>query len=208
MLQNQKIMKTTFLSLIGIIGLCCITWVAFSSKITSDDPTDQTINPKNPPFQVASLNSNKYAIEQNNNQISNTTTEADNSVANTIAKHCSARCRSTLSILSDISEFDDQTFQNLERHVEEIATYLKHDKDQRQHLLQTALTTTDADKRAFISGIFKHLPYQQKSEIAEHYTESENWRVRADGVVLIANHEAKHSDRANKTLMNLSLIHI
>jgi len=105
--------------------------------------------------------------------------------------------------LNEDIEFDDETFQNSEAYTEEIAVYLKDDENQRQRYLQMALTTSDGDKRAFLSNIFKHLPYQQKAKIAESYIESENWRLRADGVTLIAGHDISNSDLAISTLMNM-----
>ena len=105
-------------------------------------------------------------------------------------------------MLEEGLELDDETFQSLEVHVKEIAAYLQHDESLRQHYSKMALTTADGDKRAFLNAIFRHFPYQQKLELAENFVGSDDWRVRADGVTLIADQETQNL-RAADTLFDV-----
>ena len=89
---------------------------------------------------------------------------------------CSSRCSSTLTALDKDIELDDETFQKLASQTQEIATYLKNNKQQRQHYMQIAMATTDSDKRAFLTDVFMHLPDPQRREIAENFVTSKNWR--------------------------------
>ena len=119
---------------------------------------------------------------------------------NASSSKCSSSCNSTLSMLDQESELDDETFQNLEAYVEEIAIHLQHNNSKRDHYIQLALATNDGDKRGFLSYIFEHLPYEQKRDIGDMFIASENWQLRADGVHLIANDDVPSLAVANKLM--------
>ncbi|MBL4670619.1 MAG: hypothetical protein JKX81_00055 [Arenicella sp.] len=126
--------------------------------------------------------------------------EVASGIDNTGSEQCSVRCDAALSMLDRDLALDDETFHKLDAYVNEIAVYLQDDESKRQHYLHMALTTADGDKRRFLSDVFKHLPYQQKVEISASFIGSEKWRVRADGVTLIADHDISNSDVANSLM--------
>lgn len=120
------------------------------------------------------------------------------------AKHalgqCSARCNTTLSMLDEDLQLDDEAFRKLEGSVHEIAAYLQNDDSKRQYYLEMALTTVDGDKRGFLTDIFKQLPRQQQADIGEFFITSHSWQVRVDGVALITANDAPSLGVANKLM--------
>ena len=188
MLQNRKIIHKIVYSLVGFVGLCCAAWMTFDLKRVSNEAIDQ------PQIKV---------IQQAISPVKNSVEGAAGSIANTDSSHCSTQCSLTLSMLNEDLVLDDEAFQRLRTYAEEIAAYLRTNESQLQHYLQMALTTSDGDRRAFLTDIFQHLPYQTKTKIAENYIDSENWRVRADGVTLFADHGIAKSNLVNSRLMKL-----
>lgn len=188
MLKNRNTKKSVFYGLAGLVGLCCVPLLMFTLNDDGIVPTKQ--------FQehrvVPTISLNDHQTKNSLEQIK----EVASGIDNADLGQCSARCSSTLSMLDGDLELDDETFGRLEAHVKEIAAFLQNDESQRQHYLEMALTTTDDDKRAFLTDIFYHLPYQQKVELGENFIGSDNWRVRADGVTLIADHDTPNLDVA------------
>ena len=205
MLKNRNAKKNIFYSLAGLLGLCGALWFIFALKNVGNAPINQSQKHREASIPAISPNDDKALVKQGLDQSDNLSDQAEevaSVIDNKASGQCSVRCESTLSMLDEDLELDDETFNKLEAYAEEIAAYLQNDESQRQHYIQMALTTTDGDKRAFLTDVFKHLPYQQKVEIGENFIGSENWRVRADGVTLIADHEASNLDVAN-TLMGI-----
>ena len=115
-------------------------------------------------------------------------------------KNCSSQCRTTLALLDTNQSIDDDTFRKLTNSTTAIATYLQGNDQQRQHYLEMALTTTDEDKRSFITKIFKHLPSEQRKLLAKDFIDSDHWRTRAAGVELIT---VDSEDLNNTELTNI-----
>jgi len=199
--HKRKTIQNTVYSLAGLLGLLCIVWLVFSFKNANNDhktqvthatPAISSNNDKQPVKPI--LDQAKSSVEK--------TKEVAISATDTELGQCSARCTSTLSMLDENLELDDRTFEKLQIYAKEIAAYLQNNDSQRQYYLEMALTTDDGDKRAFLTDVFTHLPYRQKLELGENFIGSENWRVRADGVTLVADHDTSELEAAN-TLMNI-----
>ena len=177
--------------LVGIIGLSCTIWLisALIDVDGHDGSTGQSEEQVNSLAVVASSSEQTFstatdfqqplkAIDQKNQDV--------NIVQDNLSLQCSTRCDLTLSMLDQVAELGDETFQKLGAYTQEIASYLENNKDKREYYTQIAMTTTDGDKRAYLTDIFKHLPEQQRVEIGESFIASDKWRVRADGVTLVA----------------------
>lgn len=193
MKNGHKTTRIIFYSLGGLVGLCCVAWLTFSLK----NNDSEIINP------IPSITSNEdessiiQNLDQTTQSLNPAETAASNKLDNIESEQCIERCSALLSILDEDLELEDEDFQDLERYLKEIAAYLQNDESKRLHYLKIALTTTDEDKRSFLTDVFKHLPYQQKIAIGADFIESENWRVRADGVSLIAGGEIVDPDIAH-----------
>ena len=198
MLDKRIIKLNIFYSLAGLIGLVAAAALIFSLTEVSKEVAEEG----RPTIPASASNSDKRSVihDRDNTEITGYRVDQVNSLVD--VEPCSARCGATLSMLDEGLEIDDETYQRLETHAQEIAAFLQGNERQRQHYLQIALTTTDGDKRAFLSSVFTHLPYEQKVEIGEDFIGSENWRVRADGVTLIADPAIPNADMAN-TLMGV-----
>ena len=203
MLKNVNAKTVSIYCLVGSLGLCCALWLVFAFNGVGSVPFEQSHEHRHDPVYAPPPNDDKSPIEPSLTQSRMVSGQADGFAsdgASTGYAECSLRCESSLSMLEEGLELDDETFQGLEVHIKEIANYLQHDESQRQHYLQMALTTIDGDKRAFLTAIFSHLPYQQKVELAENFVVSDDWRVRADGVTLIADNEIPNASAADALL--------
>lgn len=203
MLTNHATKKNAFYCLTVLVGLSCMLWLMFAAKHASNGAFRETqkrgehLIPR-----VLSSNDNP-SLENDINQVRNSSSQVidvASRVDSADSGQCSVRCNSTLSMLDEDLELDDEAFHKLAAYVKEIAVYLRNDEGKRQHYLQMALITTDDDKRSFLTDIFKQLPYLQKVEIGESFIASEKWRVRADGVALIADHDIANLNVANSLM--------
>lgn len=205
MLKNYKTRKVVICALVGSLGIACALWLGSVLNNFGNAPFEQSLKQREDRVHTVSPGGNKVPVKPKLVQSKKGSDQADKltSQSNTSrSKKCSVRCESTLSMLGENLELDDETFQRLEVHVKEIAAYLQYDESQRQRYLHMALTTTDGDKRAFLTVIFSHLPYQQKLELAENFVGSDDWRVRADGVTLIAADENTLNLAVAETLLD------
>jgi hypothetical protein len=207
MLKNRNTKKKLIFGLAGLLGLCSALSLIFALKNIGNDPVNQPKKFWGDTIPSASSNDDNPSVKQGPDQSYNSLDQAEEVVGvidNTGSEQCSARCDSTLSMLDQDIELDDEAFNKLATYAEEIAAYLQNNQKQRQHYLQMAMTTTDGDKRSFLTDVFKYLPYEQKAEIGDYFIRSENWRVRADGVTLIADHDISNLDVANGLMDILS----
>lgn len=191
MLKNRNTKKNIIVGLAGLLGLCGALWLIFALKTVGNDSVNQSQKHSADP--IPAISSVKHDLDQSKNSLDQAK-EVARVIDNTVSGQCSVRCESTLSMLDQDIELDDEAFNKLEAYSKEIAAYLKSNENQRQHFIQMAMTTIDGDKRAFLTDVFKHLPYEQKGEIGENFIGSDNWRVRADGVTLIADHGIPNLD--------------
>ena len=200
MLQNITTHKRFIFYLAGLVGLSCLVWLIVTVKNVSDHTISESKLQANNLQIEPKPNDEQPSIQTDFEQaksVSDQTEIVASGAHNTESEHCSTRCNRTLSLLDEDVELDDETYQNLASQTEEIAAYLQGDEQQRQHYMQMAMTTTDGDKRAFLTDIFKFLPDQQKDEIAENFITSDKWRVRADGLTLIADQGISNLDETN-----------
>lgn len=198
-LNNIK-QKRLLFYLAALIVLSCMIWLIMTVKKVSNHTTGkpQTIIDNAVTTITPSDDSPQVQADSKQAEMSlDDATVVANETVNIMPAKCSARCNSTLSMLDEDVELDDETFQNLATQTEEIAAYLRGDEGRRQYYLEMAMTTADGDKRAFLTEVFKHLPEQQKDQIAENFIGSNNWRVRADGVTLMADQGISNLDEAN-----------
>ena len=203
MLKNVNAKTVSIYCLVGSLGLCCALWLVFAFNGVGSVPFEQSQEHRHDPVYATSPNEDKSPIEPSLTRSRMVSGQADGFAsdgASTGYAECSLRCESSLSMLEEGLELGEETFQSLEVHIKEIANYLQHDESQRQHYLKMSLTTTDGDKRAFLTAIFSHLPYEQKVELAENFVVSDDWRVRADGVILIADNEIPNASAADALL--------
>ena len=201
--MKSNTMQDISYNLAWLLGLCCVAWLLFTLKNVGNDPIGQLQKQEGQLILAVSPNDDKPSVEHGLDQAKISLEEVEqvkSSVDNTDSGECSARCSSILSMLDEDLELDDETFNSLQVYAEDIAAYLQDNESKRQHYLQMALTTTDSDKRSFLTDVFKHLPYQQKVEIGESLISSESWRARADGVTLIADHDIANLGVANKLM--------
>lgn len=203
MLKNQRAIRNIFYGLAALLGLCCAAWLILASKDVG--PTAITRSQKHASHHEhrGSPSDHRLSIEQGFDRANNVLEQVDedtNGISNTDSEQCSEQCGSALSMLDEELELDDQTFDRLEAYTEDIAAYLKGNDNRRQHYIEMALATADGDKRSFLTAVFKQLPYQQKMEIGASFISSESWRVRADGVTLIADDNAAGLDIANRLM--------
>lgn len=205
MLANSVTMNRVLFCLAGLIGLSCLVWL-FSTFIELDGhniSTDQFEKRNDNTAVALSLSDDKpsAAIAAKHPRHGFDQIEDDvNGIDPSSSFQCSMRCDSTLSMLDQNIELNDEEFRNLAAYTREIATYLQNNKDQRQYFMQMALTTTDGDKRAYLTDVFKHLPEEQKVKVAESFVDSDNWRVRADGVTLIADNGVENLAAASSLM--------
>jgi len=203
MLKNCKTKRNVFYFLAVLLGLSCMLWLMSAVKNTGSAPISEVQKQGDQLIPLISSSDDNRSLKQDINQARNLSGQAREVASqfdNTDSGLCSVRCNSTLSMLDEDLELDDDTFHKLAAYVKEIAIYLQNDEGKRQHYLQMALTTSDGDKRNFLTDVFKHLPYMQKVEIGENFIASEKWRVRADGVTLIADHDIANLNVANSLM--------
>lgn len=212
MKENPKTKRNIFNSLGVLVGLCCVAWLIFTLKNVSSGLVNHTDKQKDYLIPAITPSDDKALIKQGLHQAKNsleqveTVTSDDlNNVDNVESEQCLEQCSVLLSILDEDLELEDEAFEKLEAYVGEIAVYLQGDERKRQHYVQMALTTTDADKRSFLTEVFKHLPDEQKIEIGADFIDSENWRLRADGVTLIADQETIDQSVADVLIDILSI---
>ena len=201
MLSNRKIKNAIVYCVAGLLGLCCVAWLLTTLKNVPSDPIDQFQVQGEPPVPDNLSSDDKPSL---NRRLSIQRGGVISANDGADSGQCSVRCNSALSMLDENVELDDETFHKLEAYVKEIAAYLQSNERKRQHYLEMALITTDSDKRAFLTDIFRHLPYQQKVEISASFIGSERWRLRADGVTLIAEHDGPNLD-VGRALMAIFL---
>ncbi len=189
----------TFYYSAGFVGLSCLVWLVISVTNGAGDDVSSG-QPQTPEDHLATTLTigDEKSSTPGNLQHSNTALTPSKKAASA----CSAGCETTLSLLDKDLELDDEDFQTLRAHSQEIATYLQGNESKRRYYTQLAMTTTDGDKRAYITEVFKHLPEQQRVTVAENFIGSDAWRVRADGVALISDHGASNLNEAS-SLMNI-----
>ncbi len=202
MFKNHNAKKVFVYGLAGLLGLVCVLWLALED--VGSAAIEEPRNHRDDPLQAISVSGEvltKPGVGLSK-QLLDQAPQLVNHSVNVGSRQCSVGCESTFSMLDEHLELDDETYQRLEAHIQEIAAHLQHDDALRQHYIQMALTTLDGDKRAFLSAIFNHLPFRQKIEIGGDFIGSDNWRVRADGVTLIADQADPNFGLAN-TLMDV-----
>lgn len=201
-------MRNTLYLLVGLFSLFFIAWTIFSTKDIDNLQVHHSQKSTNNQKTAILLGNGNNVLEQN---IKSTEQPLDveKGVLGNVdgASECPESCKRKLSMLDkamldDGLRLDDRNFELLETYADDISVYLQNDNTMRQHYIQMALTTMDGDKRAFLTDVFKHLPYQQKLEVGEKFIGSENWRVRADGVTLIADNDVANLD-ISKSLMDI-----
>ena len=184
--------------LIGILGLASAVLLVY---FYNENPDAVSIHQSQQPIvQLKSASAPRYPElmpSVTENQLKKLVAQN----GNTQLADCNSTCSSTLSMLDSNTVIDDEAFHRLGAYVDEIASYLQHDQAKRQHYLQMALTTTNADKRSFLTDVFMYLPDEQRALLGKQFISSENWQVRADGVTLIADHGISNLVEA-RTLMN------
>lgn len=207
MLKSHKIIRNIVYSLMGGVGICCAAWLMFALKNDDSDLAKQRLSQDGQLMYLISSNDDESLTTSDFDQVENSLVQVKGVISRfdkTQSGQCSAQCKSTFFMLDEDSELEDDTFQKLDIYAEEIAAYLQGDESKRQHYLQMALATTDGDKRRFLTDIFMHLPHQQKIEIGKSFIDSENWRVRADGVALIT--DPGTSKKAEHKISNLNVV--
>lgn len=187
--------KRLFFYLVGFVGLFCLVWLVSVLMNVDGHNSSHKVSLAQSEKQADSMAVvNSLSEEESSTPLDfeypenglDQIKEDSSGVEDAVSLECTLRCDSALSMLDQSVELDDETFQKLGAYAEEIAVYLQNNEDQRRRYTQIALTTTDADKRAYLTDIFKRLPEQQRVEIADSFIDSSNWRARADGVTLIA----------------------
>jgi len=186
MLKRSKTKVNFFYYLVGGLGLSCAILLAFFFKNNvAEEPLHQFHYEDRELVTKAQSNDDGFFITHESEQ----SELAVKPVNDTGSAKCAYQCKETLSMLDGISSLNDETFHQLGSYTKEIAAYLEHEESKRHHYLEMALTTKDADKRSFLTDVFIHLPYHQKVELADSYIVSEDWRLRANGVTLIAGYD-------------------
>lgn len=191
MLISGTAMRNAVIGVVGLASLSCVAWFVYIVKTAGNEPTSRTPQERGQPTSY-SANDDQVAILPDFDQVESfveQTKEVDSDAGTSDSAQCSVRCSSTLSMLDKDLELNDETFNRLETHITEIAAYLQDDEGKRQEYLEMALSTEDGDKRSFLTDVFKRLPYEQKAEIGNHFVGSENWRVRTNGIALIADED-------------------
>ncbi|MBX2848129.1 MAG: hypothetical protein KTR16_07415 [Acidiferrobacterales bacterium] len=204
MLVNYIPSKRQSFYLAAFVGLSCLAWLIISLLNVDGQPEKQIQS------SVATRSQSDEHLTttsevQHYSAVLDQLTINSNETQSRVTFGCSRQCGSTLSMLDQNIELDDEAFQRLGIYIEEIADYLKNNDDKRHYFTQMALTTTDGDKRAYLTEVLKHLPEQQKIEIADKFIVSDNWRIRADGVVLIADKGVTNLKLAN-SLTNILMV--
>jgi hypothetical protein len=205
MFKNHKTSKLTAYCLAGFIGLGCIACLLFIRYTAGYESGYQSTNKADYPLPTMPSNGNGAPTNHDLDYAKNSlglSKETAKDTTDTTVKNCSLRCSSALSVIDQDLAVDDETYQSLGAYTKEISVYLQHDEIKRQHYLQLALTTVDSDKRSFLIDIFNQLPYQQKVEMGVALVGSDDWRTRAGGVTLIADHDSLSSDMVI-TLMDI-----
>ena len=204
MLNRPKTIRAILFSLGGISCLALTAWIAFLPNIIDNDVVSDSKDQQQSQLDAESALIDRKPVERDLDQTHNlfAANEIDDNIKSTEVAECASRCSSTLSMLNETIEIDDDTFSRLESSIHEISDYLQNNESERHYYLQMAMTTTDGDKRRFLTNIFAQLPDQQRAEIAENFIGSDNWRVRSEGVSLISDHDDLNLEMAN-TLMDI-----
>ena len=196
MLKKINANTKTVYCLITVVGVFFVVFLAFFFKDAGTLPSTP-IQSHTPP-----------AIASNDRNQSNNVIERIISVpsdtGNTAPETCSIRCQSTLAMLDQDLNLDDDAFGELSANANELAVYLRNNEPKRKHYLQVAMTTADDDKRRFLTDIFKLLPQSQKTELGENLITAEGWRARADGLELIVADGITGLTMANKLISFIS----
>jgi len=205
MLNSPKTIQVILFSMGGIFCLALTAWMAFLPNIIDHDAVSDSKDQQQSQLGAQStLIDRKPIVERDIDQAENlfVTNEISDDIKSIEVAECASRCSSTLSMLNDAIEIDDDTFSRLESSIHEISNYLQNNESERHYYQQMAMTTIDGDKRRFLTSIFAQLPDQQRVEIADNFIGSTNWRVRAEGVSLISDHDDLNLEMAN-TLMDI-----
>ena len=201
MLNKPKTTSNFYFGLVGLIGLFCMVWLMVYLNSSGNEPINQLQIIQNESTPNTLLNLDEQAAQYDADRTENSTEVTGSTAsinANSESVECSGQCGSTLAMLEEGTELDDEAFIKFGSRTKEIAAYLQNHESERRHYLQMAMTTADDDKRAFLTDVFSLLPDQQKIEIGESFVSSDNWRLRADGVLLIAGSELLDSDVVNR----------
>lgn len=181
MLKKLNTKKTTIYLMTIFFVLCALVLLTIAFKNAGTVPPNQFQNSQSPsPSQTNESQTEQIHIVQN--EPLNNTPEIKH---NANQGKCSTQCRSTLQILDKNKTIDDETFRKLRSSAKSIATYLTKNDDKREYYSQMALTTTDDEKRRFLTDVFNHLSTQHKNEIGDRFIDSDNWHARAMGVTLM-----------------------
>jgi len=201
MLNYHNNRSNIFYCILGILSLCGALGLMVAIKNAGKLPgylSPNQVGQRSPAFSLSvDVSVDEQSVNHGLQQVKPSLEQVYEAAS---AIECTTRCRSTLSMLEGDLELDDDAFHQLGAFVKEIAAYLQGDEVERERYLQMALTTSDADKRGFLTDIFYHLPYQQKLELSEAYIASEDWQARADGVTLIADHEIPSVEVATRLM--------
>ena len=197
-------MSKFFYGLVGLVGLFYLVWLMSYFKNADNESVNNqfqiTQNESAPDILLNNdIQTAQHGIDTTTNLV--TAKESETSInENSESVECSGQCGSTLAMLEEGTELDDEAFIKFGSRTKEIAAYLQNHQSERQHYLQMAMTTADGDKRAFLTDVFSLLPSQQKTEIGESFVSSDNWRLRADGVSLIAGSELLDLEVVNRLM--------
>jgi len=116
---------------------------------------------------------------------------------------CLGRCYEMSQLFADSLKIDDERFETLLGQMTEFAAYLETNEAARMEMLDLALTTPDGNKRALLMDAFSLLPVTQRDILGAALIESNQWRVRTDGVNLSTIGQDITADKANQLIDTL-----
>ena len=200
MLKNLNTKNTALCVIAVVIALCGLIALIIAFKNAGNVPQNQFTNLQ--PSSMLGDEKNKVSFKGVDQKLA---IKQQLEIESVEQKECSSQCQATLSALDKSTVIDDETFHKLGALAKTIAAYLHENDNKRKHYFEMALTTTDDDRRSFLTDVFKYLPAQQKQEIGDGFVVSENWHTRSMGVALITDGDTSDSNTVKKLTAILSI---